>query len=1252
MKNTLTALAFSLCLLTGTAQTATDSTALRALYIGRVLQQERVYLHFDNTSYYLGETMWFKAFVTWYSDDSPTELSRVLYVELVSPEGYVVKTNKYKIGEDGTCHGDIYLDPLYLSGYYEIRAYTRYMLNWGDEAVFSRVFPVFDKVNNGDWGFRNIRERDKGFFANKALKKEKEPELKFYPESGHLLNGVESKVAYELTGAKGAELHEDITILADGKPLLVTTPEHMGKGFFMLTPQQNTSYTAKVTLSDEKGKRKTMHFKLPKTEAEGVTVAVSELQDSIRFSIKGSAGYGDLGFCILHGSDLGSFMKTIGNDTTFHIAKNNLSEGVSRAVVFRGNIPLAERMFFVQHDEIEADDKGTVKLNVTGNGYMLHNLEAKPHEKISIEVAREDGKPLDENVAFTFSVTDQAGTLTTSWGYNLHTYMLLGSEVKGYIPDAYQYFNPENSRRKEHLDLVMLTNGWTAYSWEKLTARSFNGVVAPEEGLTVSGQFAMRVKERKSEQMYRVHNRPYNQVRIDYNGGDNFIKTQVFRTDRYGKFNIILDDFYGRETVALSPNTIFKHSENVNYAFFMDKYFSPKPKPFSYWQCNVGSSIRSQFEKDTISGMAKVGFNEYLIESVDITADYNRKITRTQPISEMRFDYLDEWEYAMDITYKDGVVDRGGSFDYEHQEIETWLQKTLYEDRTGGGGEGGSEEMLSMEEAFNWRKDTNREMLVAYTDVLTVMNVVRSIYQRYNLGWQNWVQPVVVKGEYDKDSIPVADEKHLHGIDVEKMTNFREIIITSDRKKTESVQGGYGVWQRRSTVYANKGKHAFFYDGFLIQNDIKYPLDENSRIYNTDITSDLHILSTRVNKNAKVYMEHPNQVAYLIPDTSDNKSRIQNDLSVSSSTRRYTSLRGYNESKQFYSPDYSDELPDEKDYRRTLFWCPEVKPVDGKLNVSIYNSSVCNAINVDVLGYHDNTIYSTDNGFVTRENYVPWTKKRPEKEEEDMLMDSAVWARCDADFEKAEIYYNKRNFKKALTTYIELVQYNYPKAFYKIGLSYLKGIALKKRTDLAAQFFERGAELGMAECYFELSQMYRDGIHFVQDKEKEVEMLMTASDLLEPRAMVRLARYCKSGNGVEKDTVEALRLFRDAALAGNNDALYEYGVYLYDNDMTDDTLFGSGFDCIAHAAMKRHIMAMQWMYGYHAGKEDWVKAYEYAREMYIEGDTRAAYHLAGCYLDGKGVRRDKRLAKDLYREAAAKGVKEAEKVLGEWNRKK
>ena len=47
-----------------------------------IFPQEKVYLQFDNTSYYTGETIWFKAFVVNASTLNRAQ-SKVLYVDLI-----------------------------------------------------------------------------------------------------------------------------------------------------------------------------------------------------------------------------------------------------------------------------------------------------------------------------------------------------------------------------------------------------------------------------------------------------------------------------------------------------------------------------------------------------------------------------------------------------------------------------------------------------------------------------------------------------------------------------------------------------------------------------------------------------------------------------------------------------------------------------------------------------------------------------------------------------------------------------------------------------------------------------------------------------------------------------------------------------------------------------------------------------------------------------------------------------------------
>ncbi|MBQ6750091.1 MAG: carboxypeptidase-like regulatory domain-containing protein [Bacteroidaceae bacterium] len=104
--------------------------------------KERVYLHLDNTSYFKGETIWFKAYVVRTDTWQRTNLSHVLYVELLNPSGDIVERRKLPIVR-GEAYGDIQLDSLMITGFHEIRAYTRYMTNWGTHSCFSKVIPVF-----------------------------------------------------------------------------------------------------------------------------------------------------------------------------------------------------------------------------------------------------------------------------------------------------------------------------------------------------------------------------------------------------------------------------------------------------------------------------------------------------------------------------------------------------------------------------------------------------------------------------------------------------------------------------------------------------------------------------------------------------------------------------------------------------------------------------------------------------------------------------------------------------------------------------------------------------------------------------------------------------------------------------------------------------------------------------------------------------------------------------------------------------
>ena len=92
--------------------------------------QEKVYVHTDNTCYFIGDTIWYKAYVVRADNLHPTDMSKMLYVELLAPDGVVVDRQRVVVSDKNYTCGQFALKDSLYSGYYEIRAYTRWMLNF------------------------------------------------------------------------------------------------------------------------------------------------------------------------------------------------------------------------------------------------------------------------------------------------------------------------------------------------------------------------------------------------------------------------------------------------------------------------------------------------------------------------------------------------------------------------------------------------------------------------------------------------------------------------------------------------------------------------------------------------------------------------------------------------------------------------------------------------------------------------------------------------------------------------------------------------------------------------------------------------------------------------------------------------------------------------------------------------------------------------------------------------------------------
>lgn len=113
-----------------------------------------------------------------------------------------------------------------------------------------------------------------------------------------------------------------------------------------------------------------------------------------------------------------------------------------------------------------------------------------------------------------------------------------------------------------------------------------------------------------------------------------------------------------------------------------------------------------------------------------------------------------------------------------------------------------------------------------------------------------------------------------------------------------------------------------------------------------------------INKDYSVIWEYISQIAPLA--SLEDKNKLQrkvgcvvlievNSLLPAQMAKgmRRTDLTGYTNPVEFYSPDYSENPPFEPDYRRTLYWSPDIRPdADGTVRIRFFNNSTASRMNV------------------------------------------------------------------------------------------------------------------------------------------------------------------------------------------------------------------------------------------------------------------------------------------------------------------
>ena len=878
-----------------------DSLATRVERFGTGLPQEKVYLHIDNTCYFVGDTIWYKAYVTRSDKGWLTDLSKIMYVELLTPDGYLVERQQLKM-EDGTAHGAFTLTDSLYAGYYELRAYTRWMLNFGRyehphskytenmfynkqmakdffrdyDKLYSRVFPVFDHPKETGHYAKDMTLRPMRRYY-KARKGKPEIDLRFYPEGGHLIEGTDGHVAFEINDEEGKHLEAELSIIdSDGKEVARTRTLNRGRGVFTLTDMKpDDKYKARLHYQDYD-----YEVKLPEVEKEGYALHVERKDRVLRMIIQGTnESKEELGIQIPCNGVSKAFRKLSPADMrkdTVDIFWASLPTGVNQITVFNGEGRIyADRLFFVNHHDYDQP-----LINIEGI-----KQEYTPFELIELRMKLFRHHDADVSLAIRDHATDE----TTYDNGTMLTEMLLASEIKGFVENPGWYFEADDSLHRHALDLLMMVQGWRRHDWRMMAGLEHTQFeFLPEKIQTLSGSvhqtyslleetdygdfvyipliadttpiYTTASDYRKQSIMEKkvvdpamakvltlqdLYGPLIKKMKKEVNVSASFIQDRdivdVFQTTQKGKFympSAVVNDNYILFLSASDSTKSEKYKRRIKRKGFMDEQAYPEfyvkldpffpvfPKPYSYYQ---DATFEDKIPLDTSSTDAFTG-RELNTVTVRSKRGGLRKLDPSKPA--LVVDAYEAFNLAADYGLNGGMHD--------------------------------------------WRTFSRQVATAFFGD----MGMDRHFYlqERYD------GKVLDFKPEHRRQSEVSMSMSNVQMGKYRRLRHLNKLYIYTDYVPREQ-----GSW--------------------------KY-----SQTHQPDVVIDYRLL--------------PNDG--VRPSYRD---------------RRYAA-KGFSLCTEFYSPDYSKKpLPDAKDYRRTLHWTPKVIFDDkGEAVIHLYNNSKKTVIAVEAEG--------------------------------------------------------------------------------------------------------------------------------------------------------------------------------------------------------------------------------------------------------------------------------------------------------------
>jgi hypothetical protein len=909
MKKVFYVIAFFACCFSLKAYCQNDNTVLKSAISGlKTLSTdhiiEKAYLHFDKPYYAVGDTMYFKAYVTLGERHDLSKASGILYVDLINPRNAISNAIKIQI-IDGVGWGDFALPDSLQKGNYRVRAYTKYMKNDAGY-FFDQTIPIGSISNN--------RVSESSSTSAQTAK----ADIRFFPEGGESVTGLISKVAFKAIGTNGLGVNVKGVILDNANAEICRfSSSHLGMGIFYFDPEEGKTYKAKVTYAD--GTQNTVD--LPKSLSKGIVLAVSDTLDKMSVEIRCNKAYlqdnlnKEVSLVLYSGGLVTSVNTKLDSRVlSMDVPNSKFPSGIVQVTLFsQSGEPLSERLVFVQNPDL-------LKLAVTSDKTIY-----KKRESVQIKVNAKNSSDIASQGHFSVSVIDESKVpVDENAESTILTSLLLTADLKGYVEQPNYYFVNNSGNTRASLDALMLSQGYRRFNWKQLLSDNNSKFsYQPEKTLEISGieKTTSGLPAAKKDILLRV-------------SANNGVLSQ--RTDEQGKFSF--NDLVFMEGTSFTLQSSGS-SKDKNTAVFAVNNEQPEPiindKGIPGVHDDVNRNMIAYLENG--QGQSKVSNNAgYRSSNLNGTEHADQvvsgdEIRNSTSLLTALNGHLNGVDFIKGIPYLKGsskdpmliVVDgkiRGSYVDLdkinpgsvENVEVLKGSNADIY----GVYGNAGvlaintrlGNSKVDISQQNEIYKYNSKKVVPSKNVVLRDNNVN---YRSSNLGGAGHADQVILGNELkNASSLSSGLNGRVRGVDFVNGVPYL-------RGSTELSAGGSST----SPMYV-------ILDGSPVGNNI-----DN---INPNFVEAVEVLKSN---NAAIYgIQGANGVLVI---TTRQGGAANESASTTSLGSLHFTPKGFYKAREFYSPKYDVSTPSNShpDLRTTIYWKPElVTDKDGNASFDYYNA--------------------------------------------------------------------------------------------------------------------------------------------------------------------------------------------------------------------------------------------------------------------------------------------------------------------------